>query len=304
MGYNFFILGGDLRNFLLASKLQEDGNNVKIFGFNNEDAIKRDLYNIDTTRNPIEENNLKRFKDLNELEDNDILIGAIPFTKDGINIYSPYSNENIPIDKLKKIENKKIKFFAGKIQQNLYNNVNWEIYDILKDEAQIILNTIPTAEGAIQIAMQKTNYTIDKSNVLVMGYGRVGKTLCLKLKKMNANVYAMARKEEDLAWIKVYGYNPIPKEEIKQNICKMDIIFNTIPNIILNKEILMLLNRDTLIIDLASAPGGVDYEAANKIKIQSILAGGLPGKVAAETTANYIKEYINKNVKKCNLKSY
>lgn len=268
MNYNFLIIGGDRRLTLLAKKLKEDGNQVKTYA-NECDGIEE----------------IKTKEELNDY-DSEVIIASIPLSKDGTNVNTPLSKKRITLDELKKIiENKK--FIAGNI-----NQLNG--YDILQDEVFTILNTIPTAEGAIQIAMQESDYILDKKKVMVLGFGRVGKILCNRLKGMNLDVYCVARKETDLAWIKAYGYNPIKLTDLKENVCKMDIIFNTIPIKILDKNVLILLGKETLIVDLASYPGGVDYEFAGKMKIKSILALALPGKVAPDTVSEYIKEYIYK----------
>ena len=145
--------------------------------------------------------------------------------------------------------------------------------------------------------MEETTYTLENSKVLVLGFGRVGKILCNRLNKLGLDVYCEARKETDLAWIKAYGYKEVPIEKLKENVCKMDIIFNTIPFKILDKNLLILMNNQTLIIDLASYPGGVDFDAAKKLGIKAILASALPGKVAPNTTAEYIKDYIYRKIK-------
>ena len=85
--------------------------------------------------------------------------------------------------------------------------------------------------------MEETTYTLDSQKALVLGFGRVGKTLCSRLKNLCKEVYCMARKESDLALIKAYGYIPIKLEEMRENICKMDIIFNTIPIQIIDKNL-------------------------------------------------------------------
>src|SRR5699024_9645057 len=117
----------------------------------------------------------------------EIVISSIPLSKDGKNVYMPLSNKSITIEKLKKISNGK-KLITGN--------------EILNDEATTMLNTIPTAEGAIQIAMEETTYTLSECKVLVLGFGRVGKILCDRLKGIAKEVYCEARKEKDLAWIK------------------------------------------------------------------------------------------------------
>lgn len=270
MRYNFLIIGGDKRISLLAKKLKKDGNNVKTYANKVKD--------IDEIESKSELHN-------NQFE---IIISGIPISRDNINVYTPLSDKTITLDEIKEISKNKL-LIAGNIGE-----LNGK--DILQDEVLTILNTIPTAEGAIQIAMEETTYTLCSQKVMVLGFGRVGKILCNKLKNTGAEVYCVARKETDLAWIKAYGYNPIKLDNIKENMCKMDIVFNTIPVQILNKNVLILMNNETLIVDLASFPGGVDYDAAKKLGIKAILALGLPGKVAPDTASEYIKQYIYNNI--------
>ena len=296
MNYNFFIIGGDKRNLYLAKKLSKDGKNVKIFGF---DRISDDFFANNNIKNIKEEKEL--FFELKKLkietmdkttqsrEKNEtIIIGPIPYSIDGKTLYKKFKNK-----KLKKKKKKNKKIIAGKIPKGITDENS---FDILKDEYFTIKNTVPTAEGAIAKAIELTDIDIDKANIMVLGFGRVGKTLCYKLKNMGANVFAEARKEKDLAWIDVFGYNAIPLERINENICKMDIIFNTIPELILDKSKLILMNDNTLIIDLASKPGGTDFESASKMGIRAILYSGIPGKIASLEEAELIKENIYKKI--------
>ena len=317
MNYNFFIIGGDKRNLFLAKKLSKNGENVKIFGFDrikdeffannnikkitNEKELlteleKREIQakskglekgTIDISEEKTFDNNLERDK-----QNKKIIIGPIPYSTDGKTLYAPFCNKKLDINLLK---DKKI--IAGKIPEEV---ADIKSIDILKNEYFTIKNTVPTAEGAIAKAIELTDINIDKANIMVLGFGRVGKTLCYKLKNLGANVYAEARKERDLAWIDVFGYNAIPLEKINENICKMDIIFNTIPELILDKSKLILMNEKTLIIDLASKPGGTDFESANKMGIKAILYSGIPGKIASEYEAELIKEVIYKEIKRKN----
>ena len=299
MNYNFFIIGGDKRNLFLAKKLSKNGENVKIFGFdrindeffanNNIKKItnEKELLTELEERETIFDNNLEIDK-----QNKKIIIGPIPYSTDGKTLYAPFCNKKLDINLLK---DKKI--IAGKIPEEV---ADIKSIDILKNEYFTIKNTVPTAEGAIAKAIELTDINIDKANIMVLGFGRVGKTLCYKLKNLGANVYAEARKERDLAWIDVFGYNAIPLEKINENICKMDIIFNTIPELILDKSKLILMNEKTLIIDLASKPGGTDFESANKMGIKAILYSGIPGKIASEYEAELIKEVIYKEIKRKN----
>ena len=140
--------------------------------------------------------------------------------------------------------------------------------------------------------MEETTRTIHDSNIMVMGYGRVGKILANMLKGIGANVYCEARKNVDLAWIKAYGYTPVHLNEIEKVLGKMDIIINTIPHVILDEQKLEKIDKDCLIIDLASNPGGVDRTVAKKHGLKTIWALSLPGKVAPLTSAEFIKDTI------------
>lgn len=121
-----------------------------------------------------------------------------------------------------------------------------------------IVNTLPTAEGAIEIAISETPITLHGSKTLVLGYGKIGKILAKDLCGMGACTYVEARKYADLAMIEGHGYEPLSLGELKDNIHKFDIIFNTVPSLILDSEALERVKKDAIIIDLASKPGGAE----------------------------------------------
>lgn len=78
--------------------------------------------------------------------------------------------------------------------------------------------------------------------------------------------------------IEGHGYEPLPLDNLKDHIHEFDIIFNTIPSLILDDEILTKVKKDALIIDLASKPGGIDFDAAKSYGLKVIWALSLPGK--------------------------
>ena len=170
------------------------------------------------------------------------------------------------------------------------------LQDYSKREEFQIDNAIPTAEGAIAIAMQNTNFTINGSNVLVAGFGRVGKTLSLSLRGLGANVSVSARSFKDLALIKSFSCRPLFTSDII-NHGPFDIIFNTIPSIIFDEPILNKVAKNSLVVDLASLPGGVDFDACERLNIKAIHALALPGKVAPKTAGNIVKSTIYNMIK-------
>lgn len=278
---NISIIGGDLRIVELAKTLRKHKENqIYIYGMEECEDIK----DINQSEN------LKQI-----VEKSEEIITSIPLSKDGITINSPYSNKKIYIkDLFEYSKNKKI--ITGNITDEIKSNIkdlnSNKIIDVMELEELAILNSIPTAEGAIQIAMQKSKITIHNSCCLVMGFGRIGKILAKMLNGLGANVFCEARKKKDIAYIKSYGYNAIELSKLNDYLNKFDFIFNTIPYIILNKDNLNFVNKECFIIDLASKPGGIDFDYANKLNLQTEWALALPGKVAPKTAANYLYEII------------
>lgn len=277
------IIGGDLRLVKLSEMLVNEGAQVFTYGLENAD-------NVET----------KKCKTIKEaIESSDIIIGPIPFSSNGETINSPFSDKKIKIDEIMKLLRKKI-LIAGGIKQVVYSlaeDNGVKVIDILKREELSVLNAVSTAEGAIKIAIEETSKNLHGSNILVLGFGRIGKVLSHMLSGIGARVACEARKCSDLAWIKAYGYDPIPLTELKENLNKFDVIINTIPYMVLDREALGEVRKETLVIDLASNPGGVDKMAIKEKQIKFVWALSLPGKIAPVTSAEFIKETLYNVVK-------
>ncbi|HBN94740.1 MAG TPA: dipicolinate synthase subunit DpsA [Firmicutes bacterium] len=154
-----------------------------------------------------------------------------------------------------------------------------------------VLNSIPTAEGAIQVAMENTAITIHKSRCLVLGLGRCGTTLAQSLVGLGAHVTASSRSPMDLARAVALNCEPLPLSALPWR-ADFQIIFNTIPAMVLPRSYLRLLESTTVIVDIASGLGGTDFSAAEELGIQAIHALSLPGKVAPKTAAEILIKTI------------
>ncbi len=276
------VVGGDLRIIKVVEILIRDGYKVYTFGM----ELSEELMDIQE---------LEMCPTLDEAVKNArIVLGPIPLTSDRKNLSMPFSNIKLPIEEFaKKIANKTL--IAGNYPEAMKkdlkdNNINF--IDIAKREEFVVLNAIATAEGTIQIAMEETQRTIHGNKILVMGFGRIGKVLAKMLSGLGAEVYCEARRDDDLAWIKVYGYKPIHLMNLDNYLDQFDIIINTIPFQVLDDEKLALVRKDVVIIDLASNPGGVDIKAAKNRGLKLIWALSISGKVAPLTSAEYIVETL------------
>ena len=283
MSTSFSIIGGDLRTIKLAKMLANEGNKIYTYGLEKAEELK-DNSNIIFTE--------KISKAIPK--DVEVVIGPIPFTSNGININAPFGEKEISIREMIHYLEGKI-LIAGSISPEIYDMANddyIEIIDIMKREELAVLNTISTAEGAIEIAISNTNKIIHGSEVLILGFGRIGKVLARKMAGLSAKVTCAARKDEDLAWIRAYGHKETNINALGENLSQYDIILNTVPHLVLNKERLQYVKKDALLIDLASNPGGLDKKEAKELNLKLLWALALPGKVAPVTTAEFIKDTI------------
>ena len=277
----YTVIGGDLRSVKLAELLAADGNEVNIYGFKNA--------GFEVKVNEIEDLRLA-------IDQSDVVVGPLPCSNDNETINAPFDPEKIYINEVFKSMSKNQLFVAGRISEKIAHLAAvYYVYtiDILEREEMAVLNAIPTAEGAIQVAMEEMPITLHDCNALILGFGRIGKLLAKMIQGIGANVFVEARKYSDLAWIRGYGYKPIMLSDLMNCVQDMDVIFNTVPHVILNTDILKKVQKECLIIDLASKPGGVDFEKAKEIGIKTIWALSLPGKVAPVTAAKFIKDTIH-----------
>ena len=257
----------------LANMLEKDGNIVYTYGI--EEAEKEAI-------------------DKEVFERSDIIICPTPLSKDGNTIFMPYIHKEITIQEVLSESRGKI-FIAGNIPKKYIdiakeNDVN--IIDIMESEDLVIYNTIATAEGTINIMIEDTDKILQGQKVLILGFGRVAKTLAMKLKGLQMEVTCVARKDKDIAWIETYGYRALYLSFIENELKNYDFIINTIPYQILKEEQLSKVKKETLLIDLASSPGGICQDDAKKLGLKSIWALALPGKIAPTSSAKFIRKVI------------
>lgn len=275
---NWGIIGGDKRQIYVADALQEDGYNVYAFGFDlageRKGVIPASCEEIALLCHTI--------------------IFPLPVTLDGVYLNAPYAKEKIRLtdDLARLMQGKRV--FGGMIHRLQESSPLWEqaeCFDYSMREEFAVQNAVPTAEGALEIAIRESPFTLNGSECLVTGYGRIGKVLAGMLDGLGANVTVAARKPADLSWISLHGYQPLDIHKLTENI-QFDFIFNTVPALIFHRKLVSKLPGHCLCIELASTPGGFDFEAAEKRDLRIIRAASLPGKIAPKTAGEIIKNTI------------
>ena len=229
------------------------------------------------------------------LADADCVVAPLPFCDEMLTVTAPFSAHPVAVTALLDAMHPSSVLLCGKLQKEaaaLAQSRGIEVFDYLEREEFAVLNAVPTAEGAICIAMDELSVTIDHAKCLVVGFGRIGKLLASKLKSLGADVTVSARKCSDRAWIRAYGYKPAETGALRGHLGGYDVIFNTVPLRLFGDKWLSELDETTLCIDLASKPGGFDMDAAARRSVKVIWALSLPGKVAPLTAGAIVRDTV------------
>ena len=220
--------------------------------------------------------------------------GEEAFYKDFIKVYVFSVLSEITAERAEKLENGSILFSRAlkPVVKRIIENKNIVHFNVLEDETFIVKNAWVTAEGALCYILQNTEITINKMEVLVLGYGRVGKSVTKILKDNYANISVATDDEKEFALASLYAERVFNLSDYKKALEKFSVIVNTIPKLILKGEELKLVSKDCFILDLASKPGGVDFLEAERLNLKFLHALGVPGKIAPKTAGLYIKDII------------
>ena len=218
------------------------------------------------------------------IENADIILLPVPTTKDGQTVYCPLSNRKIYLEEIgRRAQNQLILCCNYR-----FDGKNYIDYNQLDSFA--ILNSIPTAEGAISLAISETDFTLWGSKVLVIGYGRVGKIVADRLKALGAIVTVSARKPRDFANLSALNFKHINTETLCDIYLDFDIIFNTVDATVLSDSALENCPAD-LIIDLSSK-GGFNLNYAKALGIKAFKPGGIPGVCAPKTAGEILAQTV------------
>jgi dipicolinate synthase subunit A len=291
-GMQIAVIGGDARQLEIIRKLTELDARLSLIGFEQLDhaftgAVKEKLDEVD-------------FSTM------DTLILPVPGTNLEGQIETIFSNEKVILtaDLLSKTP-EHCTIYSG-ISNAYLNEITKQakrtLIQLFERDDVAIYNSIPTVEGTIMMAIQHTDFTIHGSNITVLGLGRVGMSVARTFAALGAKVKVGARKSEHLARITEMGLAAFHLKDLEHEVIATDILINTAPHLIVTATVISKMPSHTLIIDLASKPGGTDFRYAEKRGIKALLAPGLPGIVAPKTAgqilANVLAQLLQDDLRK------
>ncbi|MDQ0270175.1 dipicolinic acid synthetase subunit A [Cytobacillus purgationiresistens] len=281
-GYQIAVIGGDARQLEVIRKLTELDAKLSLIGFEQLDhafsgAVKEKIDEVD-------------FSCI------DSIILPVPGAGPEGQIDTIFSNEKVTINEEILLKTPSHCTVYSGINTPYLNNIttsaNRRLVQLFDRDDVAIYNSIPTVEGAIMMAIQHTDFTIHGSNIAVLGLGRTGMSIARAFHALGAKVKVGARKSEHIARITEMGLTPFHLNKIEEAVDDADICINTIPHLIVSAAVIAKMPVHTLIIDLASKPGGTDFRYAEKRGVKALLAPGLPGIVAPKTAGKILANVL------------
>ena len=276
---NIWGVGGDQRQARLAQLLSQDGHTVYTYALD----LVQDLSGPIPQSSPL------------SISLADCVILPLPVSQTAGLLNAPLSAGDHPLEDILDRLSPGQFLCGGRVDpqvQALAQARGLTLRDYFAREELAVANAVPTAEGALQLAMEHLPITIHGARVLVIGFGRVGRLTAQRFQALGARVSVAARKYDQLAWAQAMGLGAEHLSQLKDCLCGCDLILNTVPVQLLGREELEETREDCLILDLASKPGGVDLGAAGELGRTVIWCLSLPGKVAPVTAGAAIKTTI------------
>ncbi|MEH7386322.1 dipicolinic acid synthetase subunit A [Bacillus sp. JJ1521] len=277
------IIGGDARQLEVIRKLIELDARLSLIGFDQLDhgftgASKERFDEIDFT-------------------DIDAIILPVSGTNSEGEVETIFSNETVVLSEEILLQTPEhcvvYSGISNSYLDGLINASNRKLVRLFERDDVAIYNSIPTVEGTIMMVIQNTDITIHNSNVAVLGLGRVGMSVARSFAALGAHVKVGARKTEHIARITEMGLTPFLLSNLAEEVKDIDVLITTIPHLIVTANVISKMPAHTLIVDLASKPGGTDFRYAEKRGIKALLAPGLPGIVAPKTAGQIVANVLS-----------
>ena len=277
------MLGGDLRQLAVIDTLAERYDDIKVWGLST--ALPR-------------AEGVTGAQSLQDATDGaDVIVLPLPASVDGVTLNAPLAEVGERVRLARIVERAKdgALIIGGKIPEAFSHAAEARglvIKDYFESEDFQIKNAYTTAEAALSIAMNTLDKNIRGSRVAITGYGRIAKHLAALLMGIGARVTVAARRESDLSFAESFGCDTkriVADTDWWSDLAHgYDVIYNTVPTWIFGREFLSAVDKKTLVVDLASAPGGVDIRAAKELGSNVSWATSLPGKYAPRSAGEII----------------
>lgn len=271
---NIVIVGGDKRQKYLKEYLSQKGFDVSSYGLFDWDDDTDKLKSV--------------------LRDNSLVVLPLPATRNDKTIIMPFSKREMSIDRLISFLGQENIVFGGIIKGELLSRLRETDIPFVDyyDSSFIEKNAVLTAFGTLKILLEHIDFALPLGRYAITGYGRVSKETVSLLKSLSCDVTVFARNSSQREDAKIKGCKAFDITELSSRVKNFDVIINTVPTHIISEDTIKNINKNTKIIELASAPYGLDFDLARKYGVDVIKAFGLPGKYTPKTAGEIIGKRI------------
>lgn len=157
----------------------------------------------------------------------------------------------------------------------------YQTVDLLQDPYYLAENAAITAHCALKYILNALPVTLAGQQVLVIGWGRIGKCMARLFRGLDARVTVCARKESDRAMAAALGYSVMGPEP---DLTQFRVLVNTAPAQVVSKSGIARCRPDAVKLDLASVQGLPGRDV--------VWARGLPGIDAPESSGKLIADTV------------
>ena len=296
------VVGGDRRQRVVCIQLAEAGFRVAAVGLGSETPSHAAVRRYESVDKALEQACLSGAAFGSDSPPCAVIL-PLPATRDGETVWCPCDPAcRIPLERVAEWMSKhpRLRLFGGCMPPTLTDPLAAytpdRCTDYYKDETVQIRNAYLTAEAALMLAMEQTDRAVREMTVGVIGYGRIGHMLAHILTALGASVTVCARRAESRAWAACEGCRTLPTNGIDGLCHGFDVIYNTVPTPVLGRDVLLGMDPETLLVDLASAPGGASPEVirdcAERRGLRYLRAPSLPGRYAPDEAGRILAESI------------
>ncbi|MBQ5824571.1 MAG: hypothetical protein IIW48_07150 [Clostridia bacterium] len=232
--------------------------------------------------------------------DADCVVLPLPVSRDGIHINSLSDKCVITLDELFSELKSGVIVLGGMPDKDLIDRLECKgikLYDYYENEVLLMLNSIPTAEGVIYELIGGSDINLHGAKTLVTGYGKAASAIAARLVALGSQVTVAARSERDRTAALCDGCKAISLYNISGVIGEMDFVANTVPATVIDKSCIAVLKKSCVMVEVASAPYGIDFDAADEYGIKVIKVPSLPGRISPASAGEAIAKAVLSIVK-------
>lgn len=207
---------------------------------------------------------------------------------------APFADGEISLDAVLDALDEKAQVFGGMLPKNFIlksNERGIKTFDYYENEMLLTENAFLTAKG-LKKMLSESRVETEYEKALVVGFGRCGKAISSVLAFSGADVTVVSSKAKSIV-----EYSAIPFEKLEREVSRYSLIVNTVPSLVIDENVISRMKKNAVIAEIASAPYGIDFGAAQRYDIKTIKAVSLPGKyfpeeagVAIAKTIEFLRE--------------